>query len=378
MKGRLVFIDLLRGWATLVMIEVHVFNAFLIPGLKESGWFSVLNYINGWVAPSFLFVAGFVFVIAAERKMEDFRTFGRAFWRQIGRIALIWAVGYALHLPFFSFTRTVNETTQSGWMQFYQSDILHCIAAGLMIVFVGRVLIKRDETYQRFLVLTGLVFVLAAPLLWGIDFATYVPAWFAAYLNGEHYSLFPIFPWLGFLIFGSVTAVGYKRARASDQEQQFLRLVGFISAGLIILGTLLSSLSIGVPFASAAVRVDPLFFAARLGIVELLVLLCWYYAEQRKTNKSFVLDVGRESLVVYTAHLLVIYGQYWNAESLAYGYGGTFSPLECSVATLGLMVLMIVGAKAWGSMKRRSLPVARALSYGTGAVFLLLFFLKQS
>jgi len=33
-KNRLAFIDLLRGWALLVMIEVHVFNTFILPVLK--------------------------------------------------------------------------------------------------------------------------------------------------------------------------------------------------------------------------------------------------------------------------------------------------------------------------------------------------------
>jgi uncharacterized membrane protein len=378
MKGRLVFIDLLRGWATIVMIEVHVFNAFLIPSLKETSWFEVLNYVNGWVAPSFLFVAGFVFVVASERKLQDFRTFGKAFWRQIGRIALIWIVGYGLHLPFFSFTRTINETTLTGWLQFYQSDILHCIAIGLLIVFLGRILIKSDTTYQRFLVITGLLFVLAAPFLWDIDFTRSLPAPVAAYLNGQHYSLFPIFPWAGFLIFGAVTAIGYGRAKAVEHELAHLKLVGLVSGALIIAGLLLNELPVRIPLASRAVQANPLFFATRLGIVLLLMLLCWYYAERRKTEKSFALDVGRESLVVYTAHLLIIYGQFWNEKSLAYWDGGTFSVVQCMLATLGLMILMVGGAKVWGSIKRRSLPTARVLSYATGLVVLLIFFLKKS
>jgi uncharacterized membrane protein len=378
MKGRLIFIDLLRGWATIVMIEVHVFNAFLFPSLKETDWFRILNYVNGWVAPSFLFVAGFVFVIASGRKLQDFRTFGKAFWRQIGRIALIWIVGYGLHLPFFSFTRTVNETTQAGWLQFYQSDILHCIAIGLLIVFLGRILIKSDATYQKFLVTTGLIFVLAAPFLWDIDFTRSLPAALAAYLNGQHYSLFPIFPWIGFLTFGAVTAIGFKGTKAADKELDYLKLIGYVSGVLIVGGTLLSELPVRIPLVSSAIRANPLFFASRLGIVLLLMLLCWYYAERRKTEKSFVLDAGRESLVVYTAHLLVIYGQYWNDKSLAYWHGGTLGVVQCILATLGLMILMVAGAKVWGATKRRSLPTARALSFATGLVVLLVFLLKKS
>lgn len=57
--------DLLRGLVIIIMIEVHVFNAFLLPELRQTGWFSVLNFINGLVAPSFLFVSGFAFQVSS-------------------------------------------------------------------------------------------------------------------------------------------------------------------------------------------------------------------------------------------------------------------------------------------------------------------------
>jgi hypothetical protein len=76
---------------------------------------------------------------------------------------------------------------------------------------------------------------------------------------------------------------------------------------------------------STAIRANPVFFASRLGIVLLLLTACWYYAERRKTERSFVLDVSKESLLVYTAHLLVIYGRFWNGSSLAYRHGETSS-----------------------------------------------------
>ena len=65
--GRLLFVDWLRAWALLVMIETHVFNAFLDTPLRLTGWFGNLNFLNGLVAPSFLFVLGFVFLVAAEK-----------------------------------------------------------------------------------------------------------------------------------------------------------------------------------------------------------------------------------------------------------------------------------------------------------------------
>ena len=134
--SRLHFIDLLRGIAVIVMVEVHVFNAFLQTQYRTTEWFSVLNYINGLVAPSFVFMAGFVFMVASQRKLDEFRAYGKAFWRQIWRIFLILCVGYFLHLPYFSFHRVITETTEAGWLKFYQADVLHCIAVGLFILFL--------------------------------------------------------------------------------------------------------------------------------------------------------------------------------------------------------------------------------------------------
>lgn len=377
MKSRLVFVDLLRGWATIVMIEVHLFNAFLVAGLKDTGWFKVLNYVNGLVAPSFLFVAGFVFVVSSQRKLEEFRTFGKAFWRQLTRIGLIWVIGYGLHLPFFSLTRTINETTSAGWLAFFQSDILHCIAVGLLIIFLGRILIKRDDYYQRFLAAIGGLTVLVAPLIWDIDFSTRIPGFVAAYLNGQQYSVFPLFPWLGFLMFGAVTAFAYGRARSVGKEVGYFRALAVIGFSLLVCGSLFIELPIRIPNVSTAIRANPLFFASRLGIVLLLLTACYYYAQQRKTERSFVLDVSKESLLVYTAHLLFIYGEYWNEKGLAYWYGGTFSVVQCILATGGLTLLMLIAARGWSWLKQTSMPWARFVSYATGIIVLIVFIVRK-
>lgn len=377
-KSRLVFIDLLRGWATLVMVEVHVVNAFVLPEIKEEGWFHVLNFINGLVAPSFLFVAGFVFVVASERKLDEFRTFGPAFRKQLGRIALIWCVGYLLHLPYFSFSRTVSETNAQGWLKFYQTDILHCIAFGLLVLFLTRIVVKSEKAFRTVLALLGSGSVLLAPFIWDIDMTSFFPAPVAAYINGQHYSQFPIFNWLGFMMFGGLAAVTYTNARTAGTEQGYIRRVGWLGAGFILAGSLLIELPVEVPLASTAIRANPLFFATRFGIVVLLMVACWHYAERRKTQSSFVLDVSRESLVVYTAHLLVIYGQFWNGHSLSFLYGKTFTLLEAVVATFVLIAAMVLLAKFWGWLKQRSLPTARAVSYATGLITLILFFVRES
>ncbi len=197
--------------------------------------------------------------------------------------------------------------------------------------------------------------------IWDIDFLLWLPAPIAAYLNSQHYSLFPLFPWLAFMLFGGYFAAGYIEAREQQKEKDFIirfALTGAILFAACVMGR---ELPVSMHIGSSDIRANPLFFFERLGIVMLLLTLCWFYAEYRKTEKSFVLDVSRESLMVYAAHLLVIYGQFWNERSLSFYYGKTFGILECIAGTFVLTIVMIGAAIAWGWLKRNHFPLARVM-----------------
>ena len=375
-KNRLAFIDLLRGWALIVMIEVHVFNTFIIPTMKTTAWFHALNFINGLVAPSFTFISGFVFLIASQRKLESFRTYGSAFWKQLSRIGLVWGIGYFLHLPFFSFRRMITDTTYDGWLNFYQVDVLHCIAFGLLFLFLSRLFIANSRTYKVFLLSSGVAVLLATMFVWNYEFLNLIPAPIAAYINGLHFSLFPLFPWLAFMLFGGYFASQYIEAREQKKEKEFIVRFALIGAILFSVSLMGMEVQAGIPALSIDIRANPLFFFERLGIVMLLLTVCWFYAEYRKTEKSFVLDVSMESLMVYAVHLLVIYGRFWNERSLAFYFGSTWSVMECAVSTLGLALAMSGAAILWGWMKRNHLPLARILFFIFAGATIVLFMIR--
>jgi len=376
MKQRLIFIDLLRGWATIVMIEVHVFNAFIIPAYKETSWFGVLNYVNGLVAPSFIFIAGFIFPVTSQRKVEEFRLYGHAFWKQLRRIGFIWAIGYVLHLPYFSFHRTIHESTQMEWLKFYQADVLHCIALGLLVLFVTRLVISSDKTYRRVLLGFGLFITAIAPFVWDLDVYGFIPAPLAAYISGDRYSQFPIFPWLGFMMFGGYCAQRFLEAKQTDREKPFMKKFAIVGLLCAIAGSAIMRIPVHVPLASLDVRPNTFFFIERFGIVLLLLFLCWWYEEKRKTERSVVLTVSRESLFVYAGHLLVIYGMFFGERSLSSTFGGTLDVVDCIFATLTLIVAMIVSATFWGWLKREHVPLARGISFATVFLFLYLYFTR--
>jgi uncharacterized membrane protein len=377
MKQRLVFVDLLRGWAAIVMIEVHVFNGFLLPAIKEERWFGLLNYVNGLVAPAFLFISGFVFVLTSERKLEEYRTFGSLFWKQLQRIALVWTIGYGLHLPFFSFTRILRETDERGWLKFYQADVLHCIALGLTILFILRIIVLEARRYQNVLAWISAALLLVAPIVWDIDFNRWITAPFGAYLNGQHVSQFPVFNWLAFLTLGGISAMRFGEARNSGREFDFFKSLTYLGGTLIVGGILIRELPFRFPLASNAIRVNPFFFAERTGIIFVLLALCWWYASARKTERSFVIDASKESLMVYAGHLLVIFGQFSGETSLWSLYGGQLNLGGASIATTLLIAVFIVAAKLWNVFKSKHPEESKMASYTFFTVLVVLFFVRS-
>ena len=349
-KTRYKFIDYLRGGALLVMIEVHVFNSMLIPSLKTEHWFYILNFINGLVAPSFLFVSGYAFYISSDRKLDELRKYGQAFWRKMGRIAVILLAGYSLHFPFHSIFQGQNIFNIS-WGPYLIVDILQCIAIGLLILFVLRLIIKNTKVYDLIIFVSGLLIVIVSPLVARIEFANYIPLFFATYFNNINGSLFPLFPWLGFMFLGATACKYFLDARSKGGEKKYVTRLTIIGTGLLIIGYFLP-----LDFISEKLRYinpNPLFFFLRLGYVFLLLVLCWYYEQFRKPERSFVLDVSRESLLVYWLHLVLIYGMFWQGESLFTTVNHSFTVINCIFMTLIISVLMIFVAKAWGKIKTK-------------------------
>lgn len=221
-KVRYVSADLLRGLVIIIMIKVHVFNAFLLPEQRQTGWFSVLSFINGLVAPSFLFVSGFAFQVSSSSKLDEMRKLGKAFWKKVGRIFQIIIIGYALHPPYYSFSKIINKATPDQLAEFLAVDVLQCIGVGLLFLFITRLLIKSDKAYNYYLITSLIVVTLISPVIWTVDFKEFVHPLIGNYFNRLHGSLFPIFPWLNFLIAGAIFANYFVDARIRNEEEKLI------------------------------------------------------------------------------------------------------------------------------------------------------------
>ena len=378
-KKRIEFIDLLRGWAVIVMIQTHVFNATLTPATTGSGFFEVIRFIDGLVAPSFLFASGMAYAVTTRRKMADYLSFGTPLVRQVGRLLFIMLIGYSLHIPRFNYYHLRYEAGATAWQVFWQSDVLQCIAASLLFL-QAMLLVLRSETrlYRTMIGVTAAV-VLATPLVWGQDFWQVMPVPLASFMNGLHFSLFPLFPWSAFLFAGALT--GYYYLRARDEQERLPDAVPTMMKRALLAGAACIALSFVLhPLAERIYptydywKFSPSFYLLRLGLVMLLCGGLYFYENRAGVSaRSVVALMGRESLLVYTTHLLLVYGKF-GPFTFTDRVHQSFTYPEAILTTLVLFLLMYALALVWSRIKTSPPPWKRATQLVVLGCFVLVFF----
>jgi uncharacterized membrane protein len=235
------WIDQLRGWAVIVMIEVHAVNVWLHAGLRPD-W---LNYLNGLVAPSFTMAAGYSLVISTFRTDNTLRPFWPDTARRLGFILLC---AYALHAPGITIADwTVLNTTQKA-RELFKIDVLQCIVFSLLIL-QGLARLVRNPKVFTFLALLVAVFVpMVSPAIWGHGVADGMWLPIRGLFNGNTdrgvTALFPLFPWIAFPAFGAFLGGLYRHLRVESpggkarwSEARFLAGLALLGAALLAWGS---------------------------------------------------------------------------------------------------------------------------------------------
>lgn len=227
------WIDQLRGWAVIVMIEVHVVNVYLQAGLRPD-W---LNYLNGLVAPSFTLAAGYSLVISTFRTDNTLRPFWPHTARRLGFVLLC---AYALHAPGITFADwTVLGTVQKG-RELFKLDVLQCIVFSLLVLqFLAR-LVRNPRVFTALALAIAIFVPVVSPSLWatGVADGLWLPlrGLFNGNVDRGVQALFPLFPWLAFPAFGAFLGGLYRHYRVEDTEGRARWSEGRFLAGLALVG----------------------------------------------------------------------------------------------------------------------------------------------
>ena len=153
-------VDLFRFLVLFFMIQGHLFRAYLLPAIRQQQWYKLHEVFHGFVAPGFLFVAGFAAFLSFHNKRQNYIHLDAAFFKRLRRILFVIAIGYWIHLPFLSLRKTLQFVRLGRAGDFLKVDILQCIGVGLLLFTLLAVLLKNEKIVVLVTALAGALFFL--------------------------------------------------------------------------------------------------------------------------------------------------------------------------------------------------------------------------
>jgi len=303
--NRRAYIDWLRGLAVVIMIEAHTIDAWTVndPAVRGLDKFKWLQFIAGWAAPLFLFLAGVSVALAAASHLRKGKSIADASRLVQKRGWQIFALAYLFRLQSFMLSPV------SPWFTMLKVDILNIM--GLAMVMSAWCWARGRTERERALWLfvpAGLCVLLgqyAAGWWW--------PSLFHEQLQGYVRSTGPggnfmLFPWAGFVLIGTWMGRLLVINRDAPADRTFHARLALGGLAILIVGYAGMFLPTFTPH-SIFWLTSTSWFLLRLGAMLVMLSLAWLWM-QRPTAQHWspMVLFGQTSLFVYWVHVEVVYG----------------------------------------------------------------------
>ncbi len=353
-KGpRLRFIDMARSVAILMMLEGHFVDVTLGDAWRHNPFHSFWNHFRGLAAPMFFATTGLIFVyLLTGNSGPSLRSLPRV-RKGLLRSGELILYGYILQLN----VQRIPEYFRAGpeqWMGAFH--VLQCIGIGILMLIGVYALQRRipriplPACYLAGGICLSLLSAWLHNLPVGSHFPAEAPAVFQNPFKGP-VSIFPIAPWLLFTLYGgALGALVRKSPEAVRRAWPWL-----IAGGLALKYS-------GKYIDAAAARVLGMLSGRTLTpdhwihdrageILTLLGILIFIEARFRP-GESWFLKVGRNTLPIYAAHVVILYGGVTGIGISNY-LTGALNPWQASLGALLFMAFFVLFALAVERFKTR-------------------------
>ena len=267
--------------------------------------------------------------------------------RRLGFIAL---VAYYMHLQGFRLSRYLVSDDLRFWARTFQVDVLQCIVASLLIIHLLIVLFRKPAPFVWSAGIVAVLVSLMTPIMWAQDFRALMPLCFALFLNPHGASLFPLFPWLCFVLVGCCLSYLFLRSVVAQTDALFMKRTFMAGAAMILSGLMLSSFPYTLPGHVNFYTTSPLYVIIRTGCVLILGSVLYWLEKFRGWAPRILLLAGQESLLIYAVHLMMIYS-FLRGKIMRPIMGGEMGYLGCFALSSVLILLTLGFAWLWHELK---------------------------
>lgn len=326
--NRLYFIDAVRAFAILMMLQGHFIDTLLAVEFRNTSnlAYQIWQYFRGITAPVFFTISGLIFTYLLMKANKN-GTSNERIKKGIVRGLMLIGIGYALRVPIFRWFSGSFDT------YFLVIDVLQCIGLSLiLIVFFYKFVQQKVLVFSVLMFCLGGVIFITEPL-----YRTYtaenIPLFFANYLTKTNGSIFTIVPWFGYMTYGAFIATLFYSYINSPKFKSTIIFV-FLTLGLFLVnGSTWVFQKIylwtDIQLISDVANFNYLFI--RLGNV--LVIFGIFYAFERFLKQTLILKIGQKTLSIYVIHFIVLYGSFTGL-GLNRIFGKNLNPTEVIIGAL--------------------------------------------
>ncbi|WP_289040038.1 heparan-alpha-glucosaminide N-acetyltransferase domain-containing protein [uncultured Zobellia sp.] len=357
--ARLYFIDAMRAWAILMMLQGHFIDGLLDPVYRDGSntAFSIWKYFRGITAPVFFTVSGFIFTYLLIKGDKTGLQNPRV-KKGVKRGLELLFIGYLLR------TNLLGLLQGKIYDSFYLIDVLHCIGLSLLgIIGVYLFTEKRKKfVFPTILLSATLVLFIFEPTYKTWEFS-FLPDAFANYLTKSNGSVFTILPWFGYASFGAFLSVVFTKFK-NLKYLYFIAIPLFAATGATLIAYssdlfLLASKHTGLQLFANIYFNNYLFI--RLGDV-LLVFSVFMLFRSLLKNKS-ILKIGQSTLSIYIIHFIILYGTFTGLGLYRFLHH-SLSPVTVILGALTFMIVCTYSALVYEKNKEHiKLRIATALRF---------------
>ena len=292
---RLVFLDLARCLAIVMMVTAHFTDSLLDPAQLATPLLQLYGLVRGLTAPLFFLVSGWSFAVATLPRWAAFRSLSPELAARARRAGVLYLWGYLLTLPWWA-EGFPFRAPESAWEAFFVFGVLQCIATALVLAHVLVRVVPGPRSFTWVALTLGLALVLAAPALqqWALALPRPLRGLFSA---GAVHGGFPLAPWTAFFFLGAAAGMSAAAGRHPPRT-----LATWMAAG----GT--AVLVLAQAFGPPGSTNMSYLFLHRLGVVALLLAMLALLALRLRRVPGVVRVLARRALTFYVAHMLVLWG----------------------------------------------------------------------